>query len=78
MPVINIHERVLDASIFEIGKLIDGLASANDKLWPHDRWPAMKFDRPLSVGAIGGHGPIRYTEWQLGSDHVRCTISCIL
>jgi uncharacterized protein YlaN (UPF0358 family) len=61
MPVINIHERVLDASIFEIGKLIDGLASANDKLWPHDRWPAMKFDRPLSVGAIGGHGPIRYT-----------------
>jgi hypothetical protein len=61
MPVINIHERVLDASITEIGKLIDGLASADDKLWPCDRWPAMKFDRPLSVGAVGGHGPIRYT-----------------
>lgn len=61
MRVINMHERVLDASITEIGKLIDGLASADDKLWPRDRWPAMKFDRPLRVGAAGGHGPIRYT-----------------
>jgi len=61
MSIINVHERVLDAPITEIGKLIDGLASADDKLWPHDRWPAMKFDRPLSVGAVGGHGPIRYT-----------------
>jgi hypothetical protein len=41
--------------------LIDGLASRNDKLWPRDRWPAMRFDRPMQVGAIGGHGPIRYT-----------------
>jgi hypothetical protein len=61
MAVINIHERELNASATEVGKLIDGLASADDKLWPRDRWPAMKFDRPLSVGAIGGHGPIRYT-----------------
>ena len=61
MPVINVHERTLNASITETGKLIDGLASSDDKLWPHDRWPAMKFDRPLEVGAIGGHGPIRYT-----------------
>jgi hypothetical protein len=61
MVVVNVHERMLDASITEIGKLIDTLASAEDKLWPRDRWPAMKFDRPLSVGAVGGHGPIRYT-----------------
>ena len=29
----------------------------------------MKFDRPLSVGAVGGHGPIRYTveSYQPGS-----------
>jgi hypothetical protein len=60
MKVVNIHERVLDASVTEIGKLIDRLASANDNLWPQDQWPAMNFDRPLSVGAIGGHGPIRY------------------
>lgn len=61
MAVVNVHERVLEGSITEIGKLIDGLASADDKLWPHDRWHPMKFDRPLSVGAVGGHGPIRYT-----------------
>jgi hypothetical protein len=60
MAVVNVHERVLNASMTEIGKLIDDLASADDKLWPHDRWPAMKFDRPLSVEAVGGHGPIRY------------------
>lgn len=61
MKVINVHERVLQASMTEIGRLIDELASPNDRLWPHDQWPAMKFDRPLSVGAVGGHGPIRYT-----------------
>jgi hypothetical protein len=60
MKVVNIHQRVLDAPIATIGQLIDGLASANDRLWPHDRWPAMRFDRPLGVGALGGHGPIGY------------------
>ena len=60
MPVINIHERVLDAPIAKIGKLIDSLASDDDKLWPCDQWVAMKFDRPLGVGAVGGHGPICY------------------
>lgn len=56
----NIHERVLHASAAEVGTLIDALTSADDRLWPHDQWPAMTFDRPLSVGALGGHGPIRY------------------
>ena len=60
MIITNIHERVLTAQITEVGKLIDGLSSKDDKLWPHDRWPAMQFDRPLGIGAVGGHGPIRY------------------
>jgi hypothetical protein len=60
MIVLNIHERMLNAPIAKAGELIDSLASPDDKLWPHDRWNAMKFDRPLSVGASGGHGPIRY------------------
>ena len=60
MKVLNIHERVLNAPIALVGKLIDSLASSDDKLWPHDRWNAMKFDCPLSIGARGGHGPIRY------------------
>jgi hypothetical protein len=61
MKVVNIHERVIDGSVAQVGKLIDTLASPNDLLWPIDRWVPMKFDRPLGVGAVGGHGPIRYT-----------------
>jgi len=60
MRVLNIHERALDATAEKVGLLIDGLGSANDLLWPVDRWPAMRLDRPLGVGAVGGHGPIRY------------------
>jgi hypothetical protein len=60
MKVVNVHERILDASADQVGRLIDGLASDDDRLWPHDRWPAMRFDRPLGVGAAGGHGPIGY------------------
>ena len=58
--ILNVHERSLDVPAQKVGELIDGLASAKDMLWPVDRWPAMRFDRPLAVGASGGHGPIRY------------------
>ncbi len=60
MQVVNIHERILDADAAKVGELIDGLASADDRLWPGDQWPAMRLDRPLGVGAAGGHGPIGY------------------
>ena|SRR5271168_5519338 len=58
--VSNIHSRTLPISADKAGALIDSLASKSDKLWPRKTWPPMKFDRPLSVGATGGHGPIRY------------------
>jgi hypothetical protein len=58
--VLNIHRRDLHASRDAVGALLDSLASNQDLLWPHDRWPAMRFDRPLRIGAVGGHGPIRY------------------
>jgi len=61
MKVRNVHERVLDVPAFDPAVLLDGLASPDDALWPRHLWPAMKFDRPLQVGAVGGHGPIRYT-----------------
>ena len=61
MTTRNVHERVLSLTPAEVGAIVDSLASADDPLWPHDRWPPMRFDRPLTVGAIGGHGPIRYT-----------------
>lgn len=57
----NVHERHLPVRAATAGALIDSLAGPDDRLWPHDRWPAMRFDRPLSAGALGGHGPIRYT-----------------
>ena len=51
---------MLNALPAGVGALIDSLASDNDLLWPNHSWPRMEFDRPLSVGAKGGHGPIRY------------------
>lgn len=60
MDVLNVHERELRAGSDEVGALIDSLASGNDRLWPRAFWPAMRFDRPLGVGAVGGHGPISY------------------
>ncbi len=56
----NVHARRLPANPEKVGELINSLASSNDRLWPTRHWPAMRFDRPLSVGAVGGHGPIRY------------------
>ena len=58
--VTNIHERLVSAPLPAVGGLIDRLASPDDVMWPGDRWPPVRFDRPLGVGAIGGHGPIRY------------------
>lgn len=58
--IVNIHSRSLGASLEQVGALIDSLSSPGDRLWPTDKWPAMKFDRSLKIGAKGGHGPVRY------------------
>ncbi len=60
MNEINIHERELNAPVRDVGELIDSLSSRADRLWPTRFWPRMQLDRPLGVGARGGHGPIRY------------------
>ena len=56
----NVRERQLGAPAGVVGPLIDSLTGPDDRLWPHELWPRMRFDRPLGVGARGGHGPIRY------------------
>lgn len=61
MKIRNVHQRSFAVPPGRAGALIDTLASADDRLWPRQRWPRMRFDRPLSVGAGGGHGPVRYT-----------------
>lgn len=60
VKVRNVHERAFAAPERAVGGLIDSLSSENDRLWPRESWPAMRFDGPLSVGARGGHGPVRY------------------
>lgn len=60
MRVVNIHQRVFPMPPDRVGSLIDSLAAPDDRLWPKDLWPPMAFDRALMVGAVGGHGPIRY------------------
>ncbi len=56
----NVHERVLDGPPATVGELVETLASRDDRVWPHRRWPAMRLDRGLEVGSDGGHGPVRY------------------
>jgi hypothetical protein len=60
LKVTNVHERELPASPQQVGALIDSLSSRDDALWPRQCWPRMALDRPLGVGAAGGHGPVRY------------------
>jgi len=61
MSVLNEHRRLLPVSQASVGELMNTLASKGDLLWPHERWPRMRFNGPLAIGAVGGHGPIRYT-----------------
>jgi hypothetical protein len=60
MRILNVHQRELAAPHAEVGALLDSLASDDDALWPGRMWPRMHFDRPLAVGASGGHGPVAY------------------
>jgi hypothetical protein len=44
-----------------VGAWSDTLASADDKFWPHENSPGVKFNLPLQIGATGGHGTGPYT-----------------
>ena len=59
MRVRNVHRRTI-GSPERLGALLDALASEEDRLWPGDRWPRLRLDGRLRVGARGGHGPVRY------------------
>ncbi|MFP3990785.1 DUF2867 domain-containing protein [Streptomyces sp. E11-3] len=56
----NIHERTVEAPATAVGALFDRLAADDDPIFPAPAWSPMRLDRPLSVGADGGHGPVRY------------------
>lgn len=57
----NVHERVVEAPAEAVGALLDRLSSPDDPISPSPLWPPIRFDRPLGVGADGGHGFIRYS-----------------
>jgi hypothetical protein len=60
MKISNIHERTVAAPVARVGALLDTLSSDDDRFWPHENWSRVKFDRPLGVGASGGHRGGRY------------------
>lgn len=57
----NVHVRTVQASAAAVGALLDRLSADDDPVFPVPAWEPMRFDRPLGVGATGGHGPVRYT-----------------
>ena len=61
MRISNVHRRAIAAPAARVGALLDTLSSADDKFWPHENWPGVKFNLPLQVGATGGHGTGPYT-----------------
>lgn len=60
MKVLNIHERIINQPKDAVAKLLTTLATKEDKIWPQEKWPAMRFKKGLVEGAKGGHGPIGY------------------
>lgn len=57
----NVHQRELTVEPARLAHLLDRVAEPGNLLWPSPGWPAMRLDRPLGAGAVGGHGAIRYT-----------------
>ncbi|WP_232730404.1 hypothetical protein [Lacinutrix sp. Bg11-31] len=61
MQVTNIHKRKLKLPKDQVTVLFKTLATKEDKIWPLENWPAIRFKETLKVGVKGGHGGIRYT-----------------
>ncbi len=61
MKVTNIHKRIIQQPKEKLSQILDSLSSKEDQLWPNDKWPPMIFKNGLSEGAVGGHGPIKYS-----------------
>lgn len=70
MKVSNIHRRILNQPKKRIVELLETLATENDKIWPTEKWPPMKFKNGIRMGAKGGHGPIRYSVEKYDSNEI--------
>ena len=56
----NVHQRLVPAPPERVGEVLETLGSDGDRLWPHERWVAMRMKDGLEQGSRGGHGRIRY------------------
>ncbi|GAB3193162.1 hypothetical protein GCM10027061_25290 [Nesterenkonia suensis] len=56
----NVHTREIAAPADRVAAGMVTLGGPEDRWWPAPAWDPMVLDRPLSVGAAGGHGSIRY------------------
>ncbi|MGW5816149.1 DUF2867 domain-containing protein [Streptomyces noursei] len=54
------HARTVHAPAATAGALLDHVGGAPDPPFPAPAWPPLRLDRPLGVGADGGHGTVRY------------------
>lgn len=61
MKVVNIHKRTINQPKSKLVNLLKTLSTEDDKVWPYEKWPAMKFRGGIQIDAKGGHGPIRYS-----------------
>jgi len=61
LKVLNIHKRTLNQPKEKVAELLKTLSTENDRIWPKEKWPEMKFKEGIKIGAKGGHGPIRYS-----------------
>ena len=70
MKVLNIHTRIIQKPKQAVSNLLVSLSTEDDLVWPREKWPAMRFEGDLKVGAKGGHGPIRYTVEKYNLDEI--------
>lgn len=58
--VTSVHSRRLACTSSSAGQLLDHFDAPASPLWPFHLWPRDRFDGPMQVGAMGGHGATRY------------------
>lgn len=71
----NVHSRVVTGDLGTAERLLAHLGSAEDQLWPRDRWPPMELDSGLDLGSRGGHGSVRYRVAASDARSVRFTFT---
>lgn len=56
----NVHRVRLPNSAAAVGALLDTLGSAQDRVWPAERWPPMRLEGAPAPGVAASHGPVHY------------------